>query len=419
MPFAPARLKSAQTALLVFFFTQGFVAITFIPRIPELIDQIGVSFAVWGLIIGLSGIGSLLPLFVANRLVGHFGTRPIVNLSSTLVVISVMSLAWAPNGLVFFIFQTVMMFSMSFFNIAINAQSVMLQKRVKKVIIGKFHAAWSIGAGSSAALSGILASFVSLQIHLTVIPLVCLVAFQIYIRSMLAPEEDGHKEEKQASKKVPFFKSPNQLWLLAFGFFTGVFLELVMMDWSALFSKQVMLLSPTLGAVPFAVFMMAMIAGRLLITKATKKYHISELSKWGGIYGSVMMALGLVLAPPLVEYNQILALAVLSFFWALGGFGLAPLVPSFFGAAGHVTGLTTSQALARMSLVNAVAVIGAKVIMGGLAEGVGLQIAFIMPIVLMFVAGILSGRLAKQAKRKEAVENAFPITGSLTVIDEL
>ena len=419
MSFTPARLKSAQTALLVFFFTQGFVAITYIPRIPELIDQIGVSFAVWGLIIGLSGIGSLLPLFVANRMVGHFGTRPIVNLSSTLVVISVMSLAWAPNGLVFFIFQTLMMFSMSFFNIAINAQSVMLQKRVKKVIIGKFHAAWSIGAGSSAALSGILASFVSLQIHLTVIPLVCLVAFQIYIRSMLAPEEDGHKEEKQASKKVPFFKSPNQLWLLAFGFFTGVFLELVMMDWSALFSKQVMLLSPTLGAVPFAVFMMAMIAGRLLITKATKKYHISELSKWGGIYGSVMMALGLVLAPPIVEYNQILALAVLSFFWALGGFGLAPLVPSFFGAAGHVTGLTTSQALARMSLVNAVAVIGAKVIMGGLAEGVGLQIAFVMPIVLMFVAGVLSGRLAKQAKRKEAVENAFPITGSLTVIDEL
>jgi MFS family permease len=236
---------------------------------------------------------------------------------------------------------------------------------------------------------------------------------------MLSPEEDGHKEEKQASKKVPFFKSPNQLWLLAFGFFTGVFLELVMMDWSALFSKQVMLLSPTLGAVPFAVFMMAMIAGRLLITKATKKYHISELSKWGGIYGSVMMAVGLVVAPPIVEYNQILALAVLSFFWALGGFGLAPLVPSFFGAAGHVAGLTTSQALARMSLVNAVAVIGAKVIMGGLAEGVGLQIAFIMPIVLMFVAGVLSGRLAKQAKRKEAVENAFPITGSLTVIDEL
>ena len=119
------------------------------------------------------------------------------------------------------------------------------------------------------------------------------------------------------------------------------------------------------------------------------------------------------------ELNQVLALVVLSLFWALGGFGLAPLVPSFFGAAGHVTGLTTSQTLARMSLLNSLAVIGAKVVMGGLAESVGLQIAFVLPIVLMFIAGILSGRLAKQAKRKEAVENAFPITGSLTVIDEL
>jgi predicted MFS family arabinose efflux permease len=419
LSLTPERLKSAQTALAVFFFTQGFVAITFIPRIPEIIEQIGVSFAAWGLIIGFAGIGSLLPLLVANRLVGRFGTRPIINLSSVFIVLSVMSLAWAPNGFVFFLFQTVMMFSMSFFNIAINAQSVMLQKKVKQVIIGKFHAAWSIGAGASAALSGIMASFVSLQIHLFVVPLVCLVVFQVFIRSMVSPEEDGHKEEKQASKKVPFFKSPNQLWLLALGLFTGVFLELVMMDWSALFSQQVMLLSPTLGAVPFATFMLAMIGGRLLITKATKKYHISELSKWGGIYGSIMMAVGLVVAPPIVEYNQILALVVLSFFWALGGFGLAPLVPSFFGAAGHVAGLTTSQALARMSLLNSLAVIGAKVVMGGLAEGVGLQIAFVLPIILMFIAGILSGRLAKQAKRKEAVENAFPITGSLTVIDEL
>jgi hypothetical protein len=295
----------------------------------------------------------------------------------------------------------------------------MLQKQVKQVILGKFHAAWSIGAGISAAVSGVLASFMSLQLHLILVGALALVAFEVSIRKMLAPSEDGHHEERQASRKVPFFKSPTQLWLLAAGFFAGVFPELVMMDWSALFSQQVMLLSPTLGAVPFASFMLAMIGGRLLITRATEKYHISELSKWGGIYGSIMMAIGLVVAPPIVEHDPILALVVLSLFWALGGFGLAPLVPSFFGAAGHVTGLTTSQALARMSLLNSLAVIGAKVVMGGLAESVGLQIAFVLPIVLMFIAGILSGRLAKQAKRKEAVENAFPITGSLTVIDEL
>jgi MFS family permease len=413
------RTKSAESALVAAFFIQGFLAITYLPRIPEIIEQIDVSFGVWGLIIGLAGLGALIPLLITNRLVGKFGTRPIVRFSSFMIVGTTISLGLATNGLVYFIFHALMMFSMSFLNIAVNAQSVMLQKKVKQVIIGKFHASWSIGAGVSAAVSGILASFMSLQLHLILVGLVAIVAFQFAIRLMLTPDEDGHHEERQAAVKVPFFKSPPQLWLLAFGFFAGVFPEMVMMDWSAVFAKEIMLLDPTLGAIPFTSFTIAMIAGRLLIGRATKKYHISELSKWGGIIAAVAMLLGVLVAPLLVPVNGILALAVLSLFWLVSGFGLAPMVPSFFGAAGHVAGLTTSQALSRMLLVNTIAVSIAKIFMGALAQGIGLGLAFILPVTLMFIAGILAGRVAKNSKRKEAVENAFPLTGPITVVDEV
>jgi MFS family permease len=419
MPFSPAKSKSAQFALVAAFFIQGFLAITYLPRIPEIIDQIGVSFGVWGLIIGLAGLGSLLPLLITNRLIGRFGTRPIVRISSILIVITTASLGWATNGWMYFAFHALMMFAMSFFNIAVNAQSVMLQKKVKKVILGKFHAAWSIGAGISAAVSGILASFMSLQLHLILVCALALVAFELSIRKMLTPAEDGHHEERQSSRKVPFFKSPPQLWLLAFGFFAGVFPEMVMMDWSAVFAKQVMLLNPTLGAIPFTAFTLAMIVGRLLIGRVTKKYHISDLSKWGGIFGSVSMVLGVLIAPPLIPTSPVLALLVLSLFWAITGFGMAPMVPSFFGAAGHVSGLTTAQALSRMSMVNTVAVIGAKILMGALAQGIGLVLAFILPAAMMFVAGVLAGKVAKSAKRKEAMDNAFPLTGPITVVDGL
>jgi MFS family permease len=413
------RTKSAEFALVTAFFIQGFMAITYLPRIPEIIEQIDVSFGVWGLIIGLAGLGALVPLLMTNRLVGKFGTRPIVQISSFMIVMTTMSLGFATNGWMYFVFHALMMFSMSFLNIAVNAQSVMLQKKVKQVIIGKFHAAWSIGAGTSAAVSGILASFMSLQLHLILVGLVAIVAFQISVRSMLKPDEDGHHEERQASVKVPFFKSPTQLWLLAFGFFVGVFPEMVMMDWSAVFAKDIMLLDPTLGAIPFTAFTIAMITGRLLIGRATKKYHISELSKWGGIMASVSMLLGVLVAPLLVPVNLFLALAVLSLFWLVTGFGLAPMVPSFFGAAGHVVGLTTSQALSRMLLVNTIAVSIAKIFMGALAQGIGLVLAFIFPVTMMFIAGILAGRVAKNSRRKEAVENAFPLTGPITVVDEL
>ena len=413
------RTKSAQFALIAAFAIQGFLAITYLPRIPEIIEQIDVSFALWGLIIGLAGLGSLIPLLITNRLVGKFGTRPIVRISSLMIVLTTASLGFATNGWMYFAFHAAMMFSMSFFNIAVNAQSVMLQKKVKKVILGKFHAAWSIGAGISAAVSGILASFMSLQLHLVLVGLMAIVAFEVSIRSMLKPSEDGHREERQAAQKVPFFKSPNQLWLLAFGFFAGVFPEMVMMDWSAVFAKQVMLLNPTLGAIPFTAFTVAMIAGRLLIGRVTKKYHISDLSKWGGIIGAVAMALGVLVAPTLVPVSPILAMIVLSLFWAVSGFGLAPMVPSFFGAAGHVKGLTTAQALSRMSLVNALAVIVAKIFMGALAQVIGLVWAFMLPVTMMFIAGILAGRVAKNSKRKEAVENALPLTGPITVVDQL
>lgn len=419
MELTQERTKSAQFSLVVAFFLQGFLVITYIPRIPELIDQINVSFGVWGLIIGLAGIGAFIPLLLTNRLVGRFGTKPVVSVSAVFSVLATMSLAWAPNGWTYFLFHALMMFSLSFFNIAVNAQSVMLQKKMGGVIIGKFHAAWSIGAGSSAAASGILAGLISLQLHLFLVPLICLVLFQFSFRSMLRPDEDGHHEERRSSKKVPFFRSPPQLWVLSAGLFAGVFPEMMLMDWSAVFSKQVMLLSPTLGSIPFTAFTLAMITGRLLISRATKKYHISELSQWGGIFGSISMLLGILIAPSLVEQNQLLALFVLSLFWAISGLGLAPMVPSFFSAAGHVGGLTTAQALSRMSLVNMVVMILAKILMGGLAQGIGLELAYIFPITMMFIAGVLAGQVAKQAKRKEAIENAFPPTGPLSIVDEL
>ena len=291
--------------------------------------------------------------------------------------------------------------------------------KLKKYVLGRLHAAWSIGAASSAAVSGILAGFMSLQLHLFIVPMICMIALLVAAKYMLSPSEDGHHEEKQRSTGGSFLKSPPQLWLLAFGFFAGVFPELMMMDWSAVFSQRVMFLGPTLGAVPYTVFTIAMIVGRLSITRLTKKWDISEISQWGGILGSISMLLGVLLAPGLVATNELLGVVVISIFWGISGFGMGPMVPSFFGAAGHVQGLSTAQALSRMSLVNALVVIVAKIFMGSLAEGIGLELAFLFPIFMMFIAGILAGQVAKETKRKEAVENAFPLTGPLTVIDEL
>lgn len=411
------KAKAAQLALVVTFFTHGVVATTYLPRIPEFIEQIDVGLTEWGLIIGLSAFGSVLPLLFTNRLVGRFGTRPIIQIGAVLLSVMMMSFAHTTSPIVFFLLNALFAFSMSLFNIALNAQSVMLQKQLKSVIIGKFHAAWSVGAAASAALSGLLAAFMPLWLHLFLVPAACIVIFLSASRYLLAPSEDGHEYERSGAKRIPFFKSPPMVWLLAAGFFAGVFPELVMMDWSAVFSQRELGLNATLGAIPYTVFTAAMIAGRLAINPLTKRYHLSQLSQLGGMFGAVAMLLGAVLGPLLAAQDRILGLVVTSVFWLIAGLGIAPMVPSFFSAAGHVPGMPTAQVLSRMSLVNTLVVMVAKIFMGALAEGYGLVFAYILPVFTFFVAGLLAATLVRQARRADALQNAFPPTGPITSLD--
>ena len=75
-----------------------------LPRIPEILQQINVVFAEWGLIIGLSGVGSLLPLVFTNQLVSRFGTSIVIRLSALGITLSLFSIPWITNSaLMFFV----------------------------------------------------------------------------------------------------------------------------------------------------------------------------------------------------------------------------------------------------------------------------------------------------------------------------
>lgn len=400
------------------FFIQGFAATATVPRIPELIEQIGVNLVVWGTVIGLSGLGALLPLMFTNRLVARFGTRPIIRISAVVIALCVIAVPWSTNIYVFFAIQVVQTMAFSAYNIGINAASVMLQKKMKRTIIGKMHAAWSIGAASSAAISGILVNFIDFKTHMALIGIICLIAFQFAGGLLLEPAADGHKKEAERQQKVSWLKTPPYVWLLTAGLFAGVWPEVVMIDWSALFSKEVMGLSPAMSAIPYTVFTVAMIIGRFSLDRVTKKVHISDLAKWGALAGSILIAAGVWLGPLVAQTDKTLGLVVLCVFWGVAGLGVGPQVPSFFTAGGNVMGMTTAQVLSRMSMINMFTMLSAKFIMGALAQQ-DLQVAFMFPVTTLFIAGIISAFVVKRAKRNEKdMLSAFPATAPIVIIDE-
>jgi len=131
----------------------------------------------------------------------------------------------------------------------------------------------------------------------------------------------------------------------------------------------------------------------------------------------VAMALAVFVGPIVAGVNPLLAVGVTAIFWVLAGLGTGPQVPSFFSASGSVPGMSTAQAMSRMSLFNSIIILGAKVLMGALAQGISVQVAFIFPISTYLVASVIASSVAKKGYKPEKV-TGFPMTSPIDVIPE-
>lgn len=413
------RAERVNKALIGTFFVQAVVAMAIIVRIPEIIQNLGLSknLAIWGTITGLSGVGSMLALIFASRLVLRAGSTTVIRygtLGATFIqgIVPLIGNYW-----LYFAITFVQAIFFSLFNNAANVQALIAQKRLKRVILGSIHGAWSLGVGVASMISGILASFLPIAIHMGIIAGLGFIAHLILNTQLMSKDEEKTSQIKvKAEKKVSWLKTPGIIWLLALGLFMGIWPEAVMGDWMSLYSKNVMNLPASLIAIPFTAFAAAMIIGRFSTGWVASKMQINRAGMFGGYFGGVAMTLGLLSGFFLLPVNQLLAVCVQAFFFFIAGLGESIMVPAFYSAASHIRSIPSTQALARMGMANSLMFIVAKGIMGTLADTVGLALAMIFPIVTFFASGYLQGVVGRKATKMEAenIEN-YPPTGSIPV----
>jgi len=416
---SPQRAKVSQRALLAMFFFQGVITTTQIPRVPELINQIGVDFKTWGLIMGFAAVGSIAGLILANRLVARFGEQRVAQVNSLAVSGLLFSFAFITSPGVFFLANVLWAFCMSCFNVSINSQSVILQNAIKKVIIGRFHGTWAIGAMLSAAVAGYLTTQISIQAHFGVIAALVAIAFWFASRFLLGKDESRQAERQRKPVRVPLLQTPGMVWLLAAGYFVAVSPELALIDWSAIYSRDALNISDSgLASIPYTSFMVFMIAGRLSLGRLTKIWHMSEIAMMGGFLGFIGLGSSVLFADSISALGSTGSVIAGSACWALAGLGCSSLVPSFFSASGHIKGLNTATVMARMSLAQTIMVIMAKVLIGAVAQAADIRIAFIIPALLVLACAFIARVLAKTARSEAVAPGEFPVTMPIAVIGE-
>ncbi|MEN9740673.1 MAG: hypothetical protein RLZ72_939 [Actinomycetota bacterium] len=396
------RQTQAQRALVVVFLIQGFVSAAIIPRVPDIIRNLDISFAHWGVISAFGTVGSAAGLFLANRAIERFGVKHVAMAAFAMVSAGNMSLGWWTDSTIYFIVNFIISVSMSVFVIAVNSQTVVLQTLSGRVIIGRFHAAWSMGAASAASISGALAVLLPVGIHLVLFNAVGVIAFYIVARLLLDREEGLIAENHSGDKAVPWRLMPKRVYLLGIGMAVGVFPEAAMWDWSSVYGRDSLGFDPARAAIPYSCFAISMIVGRLLIDTIGKKVHISMQAAVGGTVSAIAMTTSVLVGPSLVQANDSNGLFVVSVLWAIAGLGTASMTPSFLASTALVSGMSAAAALTRMSVMQTTLIFVMKWLMGQTAESAGVERAFWFPIGTWVIAVVIAVIVVRLARRNHA-----------------
>lgn len=396
------RQTQAQRALVVVFLIQGFVSAAIIPRVPDIIANINVSFAHWGVISAFGTVGSAAGLFLANRALERFGVKHVGMVAFGIVGLGSAAFGWITDSTLYFLVNFIVSVSMSVFVIAVNSQTVVLQTLSGRVIIGRFHAAWSAGAASSAAVSGFLAAILPVGIHLTLFTVFGLTAFYIVVRNLLNREEGLIAEANSGEKAVGWRRMPKRVYLLGVGLAVGVFPEAAMWDWSSVYGRDALGFDPTRAAIPYAFFAISMIVGRILIDIIGRKVHISLQAAIGGTVAALAMTASILVGPGLVVADPNSGLFVVSALWALAGLGTASMTPSFLSSASIVSGMSAAAALTRMSVMQTSLIFVMKWQMGQTAESAGIDQAYWFPVVTWVFAVVIAVIVVRLSRRHHA-----------------
>ena len=414
---ADSRISEARRGSFVSFILLGHLVLCSVAWVPEYIDRLGVTFTQWGTILGIAPLGAISSIVLAPRILLRFGVRTTMMVSITLASITLALLglitdpvAWAGVNLVFNFFS-------SLTGVAVNSHAVSVQRLLDKPIISGLHAGWSMGAVLAAITGGLGTVFLDLTSYLAITAVITVVAMAFFLRNVLGQDEDGHRVERSQQQPRRFYQFPLALWVISLGFFAAIFPEVAVLEWSAVFARDSLGADLALRSLPFAAFMGGMIIGRLSIGKLSEFASVQSLSARGAIITAIALAATVIAGPAIAEVSSSAAIVFLAALWAVAGFGIAPLGPTFMASAAQVPGVSNAHAISLVSFVPQVLSIGAKVLMGAIAQGVSVAVAFAFPIALLLVGAWI---ISKQEPLgpSDDIDSYQPTTGPIPIISQ-
>ncbi|MGH3415392.1 MAG: MFS transporter [Actinocrinis sp.] len=392
----PRAVKRGRVAASVLFLLYGVILGSWTSRIPAVKQGLGLSDGQLSLALLAFAAGAIVGMQAVGRLVDRYGSARVMLPAALVDGAILLAPAFAPNlpllVVALFGFGAVH----GTLNVAMNANAVEVQTAWQRPIISSFHAIYSIGGFIGSAVGGLFARG-GLGPSATFASVTALVVLGVGWSSQWAyatPPRTSREADTVAQAAAPtaastnsarrldMFRSSTVLFLgaLAFCCLVG---EGAAADWSAVYLRDDLHTSPAFAASAYSAFAIAMTAGRLVGDRVTAALGPVRLVRGCGVLASVGLGVALLIGAPVA--------GVLGF--ACLGLGLSCIVPQVFSAAGTRDPARAGEAIARVAGLGFLGFVVGPIVIGGLAEIVGLPAALATPVVLVLAVALAAPAL--------------------------
>lgn len=375
----PGSGIAAQRSTRAAFFVAGFGMAAWAPLVPYAKDRLAVGEGTLGLLLLCLGVGSLATMPFAGALAGRFGCRRVIWASSLVICIALPLLATA--GSVPLLAASLMLFGagVGTVDVAINIQAVIVERTAGRAVMSGFHGLFSVGGIAGAAgVSGVLWGTGSPLLATLCVGAVIVAVLLAFGGGLLAHGGDGGG---------PAFALPRGPVLLIGGLcFVSFLAEGAMLDWSALILTALHGIEPVQAGLGYAMFSVAMTAGRLSGDRIVRALGGRRVLLYGGACAAGGVALA-VLAP---SWGAALA------GFALVGAGASNIVPVLYSGLGRQRAMPANLAVAAVTTLGYSGILAGPAGIGLVAHAAGLPAAFLGVAALLLVVAACSG-VATQA----------------------
>ncbi|MFI0370343.1 MFS transporter [Actinomadura sp. 1N219] len=384
------RSRAARVAVRGVFFANGAAFASWAARVPAVRDGLGLSTG--GLAVALAGLaaGALAGLPLAGVAVARWGSRRTLIGGAVLFFGTLPLIPSAPGLVPLTVAAAMFAVGNSAVDVAMNTQGVLVERACSRPVMGGFHAMFSLGGISGAAVGGLAAAGdVGAGTHFL---LTAVILFSVCCGATIfllpdAPDTDAPDSGvPDTGIAGPAFAFPTRdLWAPALIALSALMGEGLMNDWGALYLRDVAGSSAGAAATGFAVFSAGMVVGRLAADRMRSRAATDRFVQGCSLLAGAGAVLALVAPAPgtgLVAY-------------ALIGLGLAPVVPVAFSHAASHTPQGPGPSIAAVSTVGYVGFLAGPPIVGGVAEAAGLRVTMAVLLIVTCALSVLAPRLGR------------------------